>query len=1388
MKVGEAGEAFFVVELNDEESRDGIPDEFVTSPILSASNSPEIEASRGPSRAKSEPPIDLDGHRAPRKLIEEDYVEPLDLGISRSQYPAELNESTGDNIDTTSARSGDPQTSQENSSISPSLKSASGRKSSIESHSTAAASESSKSSIIGSVGAVASKASGVVSTAGKSVMPSVGGGRNSRLEKLNDKEKKKNISEVRTGAQVEDHPTAHAYEPQQHSQTKERMQQKNINRPPKNLEDATTETERLEIGLRDRSLHLIESTIEAKKAEQSLDFGNDKHVAEDSNAEEEAYPAPFGGDEAEANLASYPTAQPDHEKFLAGKKLEPVESGITGRAALDPAQVDSRTVRGRLEKAQGLLADKKQEDLNNIADDSQLAHKLSQKEDTQYMLDMDGYKMTADGEDLAFAEGSRLSKEIPLSRRHGGQVDGNLISDRLNSSSLHMLGKNQRDADLSVKMGSYDLKDRSHTMDLINKLDQQSLDDLESDTIETSVEGMFGATSDELNLSRDLVRLTRSLRPSQATKPGGPIPAEHLRRRTPRRSHFHETSLSDTEADSYDNNAEDQDVSFPSLHQRATSTDLSSHTFGDEAPSVIRDDTALGRSFTDYEWKWGDVPQATAKPRRQRILSSNDVENSSETNENGKLTYASQDPYKFILQLGDSEHLFDMSLCHYDVAYGKENSEEDEEKLFERFEDNKISYQRFLEDDQVVNDERLVIRYNQRYLTWENASTVLATLSLYRQTLGLTLEDSQDETTDSRNQRDQDGSSVWRRWWGRNRESVTDDATSLKLSSKNLSRAQTDSALDTKNVENAQIDVTEVKEDAKPKPTPKRYAKTLRLTSDQLKSLNLRKGANNITFSVTSSYSGVATCSARIFLWESTHQIVVSDIDGTITKSDALGHVFTMIGRDWTHSGVAKLYTDIARNGYRIMYLTSRAIGQADTTRDYLRSITQANYKLPDGPVIMSPDRLIASLHREVILRKPEVFKMACLRDIARLFGADPRKSQPLEGFSLPGAPQAAIEAANGPGAGSHQSPSGGAATNIIGTSQDGHDQTTPFYAGFGNRITDALSYRSVNIPSSRIFTIDSNGEVKMELLELAGYKSSYIHMTDLVDQMFPPITFKSSKGEAGKPEFNDFNYWRPDIGNFDLPSDDELVHTPLASSPTSPALSARSVKSMKSNASLRSNEDISSIPGGGEDASANTSRLSRFGLGKLGLSRRSSAQTIATPSSATDDKRFPSNLVKSSSEEQITKSATELPSYDRPPRSGSNFIGDGPIAEAARRISPPSSPSSYGSGATSWAASWRRRTASPTGQNTANVHATSPLVGPAISADPDEIDDDDDDSHGAQEDDDDISSFEEGVDGQGQSIEGSRQQRRHSDMGDDVLDDDDPLLATGEIQFEWRG
>lgn len=119
-------------------------------------------------------------------------------------------------------------------------------------------------------------------------------------------------------------------------------------------------------------------------------------------------------------------------------------------------------------------------------------------------------------------------------------------------------------------------------------------------------------------------------------------------------------------------------------------------------------------------------------------------------------------------------------------------------------------------------------------------------------------------------------------------------------------------------------------------------------------------------------------------------------------------------------------------------------------------------------------------------MRKPEVFKMACLRDILNLFG----------------------------------------------------QKHNPFYAGFGNRLTDALSYRSVNIPSTRIFTINSYAEVSLDLLTLTTYKSSYVNMRDLVDHYFPPVALLSQD-----EQYTDFNYWReplPDPEDFSDSDEEE--------------------------------------------------------------------------------------------------------------------------------------------------------------------------------------------------------------------------------------------------------
>ncbi|KAI6783266.1 Nuclear elongation and deformation protein-like protein [Emericellopsis cladophorae] len=253
------------------------------------------------------------------------------------------------------------------------------------------------------------------------------------------------------------------------------------------------------------------------------------------------------------------------------------------------------------------------------------------------------------------------------------------------------------------------------------------------------------------------------------------------------------------------------------------------------------------------------------------------------------------------------------------------------------------------------------------------------------------------------------------------------------------------------------------------------YAKTLRLTSEQLKDLKLKPGPNSMSFTVNR-----ATCSANMYLWRHEVPVVISDIDGTITKSDALGHVLNMIGRDWTHAGIAKLYSDIAANGYNIMYLTSRSVGQADTTRTYLANIVQDGSRLPAGPTILSPDRTMAALRREVYLRQPQVFKMATLRDISNLYNSE----------------------------------------------------RSPFYAGFGNRLTDQISYRTVDVPRNRIFTINSNSEVSLDLLTLNKLKMSYVNINEVVDHYFPPI---STLVTGGGEEFTDFMYWRDDP----LPLDD---------------------------------------------------------------------------------------------------------------------------------------------------------------------------------------------------------------------------------------------------------
>ena len=261
--------------------------------------------------------------------------------------------------------------------------------------------------------------------------------------------------------------------------------------------------------------------------------------------------------------------------------------------------------------------------------------------------------------------------------------------------------------------------------------------------------------------------------------------------------------------------------------------------------------------------------------------------------------------------------------------------------------------------------------------------------------------------------------------------------------------------------------------------------KSLRFSANVFPALNLQYGQNEVEFSVTTAFQGTTRCNCNLFVWKWSDKIIISDIDGTITKSDVRGQLLPKLGMsDWSQIGVASLFAKIAQNGYRIAYLSARPIGQATGTKEYLKSVSQGDIKLPDGPLLLTPDSLLISVHREVIIKKPEEFKIECLQIIKNLF------------------------------------PKG----------------SNPFYSGYGNRTNDVFAYTTVGIPKSRVFTINKSGELKHELTPTSN--TSYKSHSDIVDHIYPPLSNcdKTSEiADENSMSYSTFNYWREPLADIML-------------------------------------------------------------------------------------------------------------------------------------------------------------------------------------------------------------------------------------------------------------
>ncbi|XP_026197422.1 phosphatidate phosphatase LPIN1 isoform X2 [Anabas testudineus] len=419
---------------------------------------------------------------------------------------------------------------------------------------------------------------------------------------------------------------------------------------------------------------------------------------------------------------------------------------------------------------------------------------------------------------------------------------------------------------------------------------------------------------------------------------------------------------------------------------------------------------------------------------------------------------------------------------------------ENREITKEQFHEKIISYQQFAENPSIIDDPNLVIKIGSKYYNWSTAAPLMLAMQAFQKPLPKAAVESI-----MKEKMPKKGGRWWFSWRGRNSSSKSDSVSERGA----CGSAEQVGKIPNRHKEESSSSDEDPRESHQSSPSIQSeltsggvsYKKTLRLTSEQLMSLQLQDGPNDVVFSVTTQYQGTCRCQGTIYLWNWDDKIIISDIDGTITRSDTLGHILPTLGKDWTHQGIAQLYHKVSQNGYKFLYCSARAIGMADMTRGYLNWVNERGTMLPMGPVLLSPSSLFSALHREVIEKKPEKFKVECLTDIKNLF----------------------------------------------------YPNKQPFYAAFGNRPTDVFSYKQVGVPLNRIFTVNPKGELVQE--HAKTNISSYVRLGEIVDHVFPLKVRASSSDFPCSDTYSHFTYWREQLPQVDHQGTTPPPQTPRPSS-----------------------------------------------------------------------------------------------------------------------------------------------------------------------------------------------------------------------------------------------
>lgn len=195
----------------------------------------------------------------------------------------------------------------------------------------------------------------------------------------------------------------------------------------------------------------------------------------------------------------------------------------------------------------------------------------------------------------------------------------------------------------------------------------------------------------------------------------------------------------------------------------------------------------------------------------------------------------------------------------------------------------------------------------------------------------------------------------------------------------------------------------------------KGYIHPQQLPDRQVRKLHLNFGVNKVVYQLEG-----CRIEAEIYLYASNDKLVVSDVDGTVTKNDIGGHINNFFEKDYLHEGYADLAQRIDKNGYKVVWLTMRALPLYNYSKSYLRQTVGV-----DGPIMMEPEEFMRALSKE-LLKKTGNIKANMMNLLSGLFTSN------------------------------------------------------PFMAGLGNRENDAVAYLHAGVPLEKIFIVDTKSRVQV--------------------------------------------------------------------------------------------------------------------------------------------------------------------------------------------------------------------------------------------------------------------------------------------------------------------